>query len=195
MSLNASVVSRSHRYADVLWWASPWTLVFLLFHRHLSDSLQSSLVSLLIPFRVHPPLLTPLTLSATFLTLPQTTDIQLPHITFLSFFFNIWKIPPCFSLSALLHTAYSGSHLQTTLAVLPLLPRARIMLQLSSSHWRCVLWFELHQSSGMFGIWTSGLDPSQCLVSASRSWQKLFAAEAARSTRCKWPGIKETLAF
>lgn len=43
----------------------------------------------------------------------------------------------------------------------------------------------------MFGIWTSGLDPSQCLVSASRSWQKLFAAEAARSARCKWPGITE----
>lgn len=92
-------------------------LVFLLLHRHLPDSLQSSLVSLLIPFRVHPPLLTPFTLSAAFLTLPQTTDVQFPPRTF--FFLKHMKnsfllFPPLLS-SALLHATYSGSHLQTTL--------------------------------------------------------------------------------
>lgn len=54
--------------------------------------------------------------------------------------------------------------------VLPLLHRTGIMLQLSPSHWRCVLWFELLQSSGMFGIQAFGLGASQCLVSASGSW-------------------------
>lgn len=59
--------------------------------------------------------LTPFTLSATFLTFPQT-DIQLPPRTF--FFFlhmknSILFFP--FLFSALLHTTYSRSHLQTTL--------------------------------------------------------------------------------
>lgn len=89
-------------------------MVFLLLHRHLFDSLQSSLVSLLIPFRVHPPLLIPFTLSATFLTLPQT-NIQFPLDLF--FFLNmknsILLFP--FLFSALLPTTYSRSHLQTTL--------------------------------------------------------------------------------
>lgn len=143
-------------------------LVFLLLPNfwHLSDSLQGSLVSLLIPFRVHPPLLTPFTLSAAFLTLPQTANTPLT-----------WKMPLCFSLSfTLLHTTYSGSHLQTTLECYLYCPGLGSCYSFSLLTEDLCSGFELLQSSGMFGIWAFDLDPSQCLMSASRSWQKLSAA-------------------
>lgn len=78
-------VARYHRYARyTLVDCSLHDFVFLLLPNfwHLSDSLQGSLASLLLEFRVHPPLLPSFTLSATFPTLPQAADTQIPARAF-----------------------------------------------------------------------------------------------------------------
>lgn len=146
-------------------------MVFLLFHRHLSDSLQSSLVSLLIPFRVHPPLLTPLTLSATFLTLPQTTDIQFPHRTFFFFFLTYEKFLLVFlSLSLLFSTPH-------------------ILEVTFRPHWQCYLYCPGLGSCYSFPLLTedvcSDLNFTKvqgCLESGLLAWTPLSAS-------CQHPGV------
>lgn len=183
-------VARSCRYADILYWIS-LCVSFSFYSFPIFDTSLTSCRALLCQPLFNSEsiyLSNPIALfqqSSLLSHRQQITRSPLQHL-----FFPHIKNAFMLFFSFSLHCIFWKSPSDHTW-VLPPLPRAGITLQLSPSHWRCVLWFELLQSSGMFGIQAFGLSASRCLVSTSGSWQKLFAGWEARSAGWTLQRIKE----